>query len=328
MYILGIETSCDDTSCSILRNREILSNITISSLREHRKYGGIVPEIAHRNHLKVIGHVLKVALEKAGISLKDISLIGVTNYPGLKGALLVGVNFAKGLAFSLDIPLIGINHLHAHLFANFVGNKYRIKFPFIGVVISGGHTEIMVVNDFDDIETVIRTVDDACGEAFDKVGRAFNLGFPAGPMIDRLYQKKYKDAFIFKCGKIKGGLSFSGIKTALIYKKMELERRGCLSRSLKEKLLSSFQESILRTIVDSIFSVADKYKIRRIVCGGGVVANTRFREMILSRHDLDVKVAPKHLSVDNGAMVAGLAYYLFKYKKKSDAIHTLDIIPN
>ena len=208
MYTLGIETSCDETSCAILKNYKVLSNITISSLSEHKKYGGVVPEIATRAHLKNIDKVLQFALKKAKISLKKIDLIAVTYRPGLIGALVVGLNFAKALAFSLDKPFIGVNHLHAHLFAPFLDYKEKLCFPFLGLIVSGGHTEIYYVHDFNKIEIVGRTCDDACGEAFDKVAKAYGLGYPGGPVIDRIFNYKYKDNFKFKCGRSRFDLSF------------------------------------------------------------------------------------------------------------------------
>lgn len=319
MYILGIETSCDETSCAVVKRRKILSNITFSSLRFHKKYGGIIPEIATRNHLKVIDKVLSFALLKAGVSLKQIDAIGVTHRPGLLGALVVGVNFAKAISLSLDKPLLGINHLHAHLFAPFLNNRLTFPFPFIGLIVSGGHTQLALVNDFDDIKVVGETRDDAAGEIFDKVARAFHLGYPGGVYIDKIFRKEFKDFFKFKVGKIGLDFSFSGIKTALIYKKMELDKKKSSSHSYKLKLLSSFQESVAKTIVENTVLAAKKYKAKALVCGGGVIANIRLRELLKKeayRNDLSLYLSPFELSSDNAAMVAGLAFYLYNIKKK------------
>ena len=176
MCTLGIETSCDETSCAVVKKRMIISNVTISSLRFHKKYGGIIPEIATRNHLKAIDSIFKLALSKARVSLKKIKVIGVTQHPGLIAALVVGLNFAKALAWALKRPIIGVNHLYAHLFGPFLDNKIQIPFPFLGLVVSGGHTELFLVKDFDDIKCIGRSRDDAAGEVMDKVGRAFEIG--------------------------------------------------------------------------------------------------------------------------------------------------------
>ncbi|MCM8819914.1 MAG: tRNA (adenosine(37)-N6)-threonylcarbamoyltransferase complex transferase subunit TsaD [Candidatus Omnitrophica bacterium] len=318
MYILGIETSCDETSCAILKNFNVLSNITISSLKEHKKYGGIVPEIASRYHVKNIDKVLDIAIKKAKISLYDIKLVAVSYTPGLIGALAVGVSFAKAIAFSLNIPFIGINHLYAHLFAPFLNLKHRIDFPFLGVVVSGGHTQIYYVKDFDCIETIGQTLDDACGEVFDKVARAFNLGYPGGPIIDRLFNKNYKNSFQFKCGRRGFNLSFSGLKTAVIYKKLELERKRLLNKETKIKLISSFQETVVRTLVNTIKEAADRYGLLQVVCGGGVFANSYLRKSLKIKNKR-IFLSPIEYATDNAATVAGLGFYLYNKKGiKSD----------
>lgn len=313
MYILGIETSCDETSCAVLKNYKVLSNITISSLKKHKKYGGVIPEIANRAHLKNIDKVLLAALRKAKVSLKKIDLISATYKPGLIGALVVGLNFAKALSLALGKPFIGVNHLYAHLFAPFLNQYQRLKFPFLGVVISGGHTELYQVKDFNRIKTLGLSRDDACGEVFDKIAKAYGLGYPGGPIIDRIFNPKYKKDFSFKCGKIGLDLSFSGIKTALIYKKNEMEKKGMLDPKLRLRLLSSFQYVVLETIIETILEAQKKTKIKRIVCGGGVVANSylrkRFRE--LEKEGIDFAIAPLRYSGDNAAMVAGMGFYLY-----------------
>jgi len=323
MYTLGIETSCDETSCAILKDQRVLSNITISSLKEHKKYGGVVPEIATRAHLKSIDKVLDAALDKAGISLKRINLIAVTYKPGLVGALVVGLNFAKALSLSLEKPLIGVNHLKAHLFAPFLDYQERLKFPFLGVVISGGHTEIYRVNDFDDVKILGQTRDDACGEVFDKIAKAYNLGYPGGPIIDKLFNPKYKEEFKFKCGKIGLDLSFSGIKTALIYKRKELEKEGKLNSKMKVKLISSFQYVALETIITTIIEAVNKTGIKRVVCGGGVVANSYLRKRLKAQEDKDLRflISPSIYSGDNAAIVAGLGFYLYNKKGKKSNIN-------
>ncbi|MDP2922207.1 MAG: tRNA (adenosine(37)-N6)-threonylcarbamoyltransferase complex transferase subunit TsaD [Candidatus Omnitrophota bacterium] len=329
MYTLGIETSCDETSCAILKNYRVMSNITISSLREHKKYGGVVPEIATRAHLTNIDKVLNISLRQARVSLKDVDLIAVTHKPGLIGALVVGLNFAKALALSLKKPFIGVNHLYAHLFAPFLNYQEKLQFPFLGLVVSGGHTEIYQVSDFAKIKILGGTCDDACGEVFDKIAKAYGLGYPGGPIIDRLFNPKYKEVFKFKCGREGFNLSFSGIKTALIYKKMELEKKGNLSRSTKIELISSFQNTAVETIVRATVDAAKKLKLKKVVCGGGVIANRYLRQRFKDSEtkDLTFLIPPIELTGDNAAMVAGLGFYLYNKKGIKSNI-SLEAEPN
>lgn len=313
MYTLGIETSCDETSCAILKGREVLSNITLSSLREHRKYGGVVPEIANRAHLININKVTEAAQEESGVSLGKIDLIAVTHRPGLIGALVVGLNFAKALSLALAKPLIGVNHLKAHLFAPFLNSQERIKFPFLGLVVSGGHTQIYEVNDFSRMKIIGSTLDDACGEVFDKLAVNYGLGYPGGPLIDKLFNYQQRLDFKFKCGKKGLNLSFSGIKTALIYKKIEMERQGTFNAQMRKRLLSSFQYTALEAIIDTVTQAADKRGIKTIVCGGGVVANSYLRRRLKDqeKQGLKVLISPLGYSGDNAAIVAGLGFYLY-----------------
>jgi len=324
MYTLGIETSCDETSCAILKDYRVLSNITISSLKEHKKYGGVVPEIATRAHLENIEKVLNVALKKANISLDKINLIAATHRPGLIGALVVGLNFAKALSLALKKPFIGINHLYAHLFAPFLNYKEKLEFPFLGVVVSGGHTEIYRVDDFDYIKLVGQTRDDACGEVYDKVARTFGLGYPGGPVIDRSFRPAYKDEFKFRCGRSRFDLSFSGIKTALIYKKIEMEKKTKLNRNTTLKLLSSFQEAVVEALVNTVVDAAGEFKMKRIVCGGGVIANSYLRQRLkeAENDNFRVLIPPFEYAPDNAAIVAGLGFYLYN---KSRAESPLDL---
>ncbi len=331
MYVLGIETSCDETSCSVVYKRKVLSNVTVSSLPYHKKYGGIVPEIATRNHLKFIDRVCNLALKEAGISFKKIKVIGVTTHPGLLGSLVVGVNFAKGLSLSLKKPIIGINHLYAHLFSPFLDRKERIPLPFLGVVVSGGHTELFLVKDFHKIKLIGRTRDDACGEVFDKVARFFGLGFPGGVIIDKLYSPRFKDSFNFRCPRLGFDFSFSGIKTAVIYKKMELEKLKKFDREISIKILSSFQESMIKTIVEVAIKATEFFKVKVIVCGGGVAANSRLRQLIeeeAKKRNLKVLLPPYKYTTDNAAMVAGLTYYLYYNKKIRNSIEEIEAKAN
>lgn len=323
MYVLGIETSCDETSCAVVCGRRVLSNVTVSSLKYHKKYGGVVPEIATRNHLKFIDKVFTLALKKAGIKGTQLRAVGVTYHPGLMGALLVGVNFSKALSMAFSKPFVGINHLHAHFFAPFLNNRRKFPFPFVGMVVSGGHTELFLVKDFDNIRLIGKTKDDACGETFDKVARVFGLGYPGGTYIDRMFTLKYKNSFSFTCPRIGFNFSFSGIKTAVIYKKLELEKKKLLDDETKIKILSSFQESVARTLVENASGAVRAYNVNTIVCGGGVVANRRLRKLLKDagrKHKFQVYLPPKEYTTDNAAMVAGLAFYLYNNKKMQSTL--------
>ncbi len=312
MYILGIETSCDETSIAILKNYNVLSNVTISSLKEHKIYGGIVPEIASRHHLKNIDRVTNLVLQNTKVKLKDIGLICATFKPGLINALAVGLSFAQGLALSLKKPFVGVNHLYAHLFSPFLNRKERLRFPFLGVVVSGGHTDFYSVEDFTHISLIGGTIDDACGETFDKVARSLNLGYPGGPIIDRLFREEYKDSFLFKCGRKGLNLSFSGIKTAVIYKRIELEKNKSLDYQTKIKLLSSFQAQVVETLIETILYAARENNFKHIVCGGGVFANRYLRKLLLKKvSKIKVSLSPLEYATDNASMVAGLGFYLY-----------------
>ena len=325
MYTLGLETSCDETSCAVLKNTQVLSNVTISSLNQHKKYGGVVPEVATRAHLKNIDKVLQAALTEAKVPLKKIDLIAVTRQPGLIGALVVGLNFAKTLALALNKPFIGVNHLHAHLFAPFlqpvsgtkgaghcIGKKYLSLFPFLGVVVSGGHTDFYLVKDFDQLRLIGQMQDDACGETYDKVARALNLGYPGGPVIDKMFNINCAHAFKFKCGRKNFDLSFSGIKTAVMYKKQMLEKENSFNKKACVALVSSFQYAVVEEIIATVLSAASKYRVKTVVCGGGVAANRYLRRRLLARaQNFNCIIPEMRYTSDNAAMVAGLGFYLY-----------------
>lgn len=318
MYILGIETSCDETSCAVLRDRDILSHCTLSSVKQHKRFGGVVPEIAARRQYDYIDTVVRLALKKAGVRLDRIQAIGVVNGPGLVGSLLVGLNFAKALALNRDVPLLCINHLYAHLYAAFLKPK-RPSFPFLGFVVSGGHTHLYLVNDFRSIRLVGKTRDDAVGEVYDKIARQFGLGYPGGPCIDKLFDIRFKQQYPFRCGIFLQGFdtSFSGIKTAVVYKKesLEKERRMPLGKEEVKKILSSFQESVVTTLVKTVVQAAERFKTGTIVFGGGVAANQRFRTVLheaAGKHGLKMYIPDMAFCSDNAAPVAGLAYELCK----------------
>lgn len=281
-----------------------------------------MPEIATRAHLKNIDKVLSGSLSISGISLDKIDLIAVTYKPGLIGSLVVGVNFAKALSYSLKKPLIGVDHLQAHIFAPFLNKREKLVFPFLGLVVSGGHSEIYYVNDFDKIKLLGQTQDDACGEVFDKIAKAYGLGYPGGPAIDKLFNPRYKNDFKFKCGRNGLNLSFSGIKTALIYKKIELEKNSLLDKNTKVKLLSSFQAASIEAIVSAVIEAKTQYKLRVIACGGGVIANSYLRKRLKESSGQGVRflVPPIEYTADNAAMVAGLGFYLYNKKGRLSSL--------
>ena len=257
---LGIETSCDETSVSVVKNgRKILSNTIFSQIKQHAKFGGVVPEIASRQHLEAISHVTQKALEDASIGFDDIDLVAVTNGPGLIGALLVGVSYAKGLAYALNKPLIGVNHIEGHIFANFLESDFAP--PFLCLVVSGGHSHLVYVKDYGDYEVMGRTVDDAAGEAFDKVARALGLGYPGGPLIDKAAKEGNEAAISFPIAHLKDSelnFSFSGIKTAVLNYLNRQRQKG--DPIIVEDVAASFQKAVVDALVENTLKAAKKKK--------------------------------------------------------------------
>lgn len=320
MYTLGIETSCDETSSAIIRNRKVYSCIVSSSLSLHKKFGGIVPEIASRAQLELIYPVTWKALKEAGITLKEVKLLAVTSSPGLVGSLLVGLAFSQSLAYFKNLPLLEINHLHSHLFAPFL-NRSLPGFPFLGLVVSGGHTELYSVRDFDNTQLIGKTRDDACGEALDKVGRFYGLGYPAGPEIDRIFNLDLVDSTLFNIKDKEGfDFSFSGIKTRAIYLSLDLKKKKKLTRFDRIKILSSFQFGIVNYLIKKLTKALNHFKIKKVVCGGGVSANSFLRRRLkeLEKKGIKVYLPEKRYCADNAASVAGLGEYIYKKKKKSE----------
>lgn len=303
MITLGVETSCDETSCAVLEGRsKIRSNIISSSLFRHRPYGGVVPEIASRHSLEQIDFVFREALRQGGVLASDLDLVAVTRGPGLIGSLLVGISFAKALSFGLGIPLVGVNHLEAHLKSNFIGRAEPSG--YIGLIISGGHTSI---TDHRRGRTLIlgETVDDACGEAFDKVAKILGLGYPGGPVIERLAKQGDPTAFRFTKPRQENrfNLSFSGIKTAVLY----LARKHRVTRTFQKNVSASFQAAVVSWLVDKAVDAARFKKVKCLVVGGGVSANGYLRESLLreaARYGLEVCFPPMALTGDNAAMIA------------------------
>ena len=314
MLILGIETSCDETAASVVKNgKEILSNVVSSSIRHHKAFGGIIPEIATRHHVENIDKVIARSLYNARLRMEDIDAVAVTQGPGLLGALLAGISCAKAMAYALNVPVIAVDHLKAHIYSSLM-QKDIPDFPFIGLIISGGHTRLCLVEDFDVFTVLGDTLDDAIGEAYDKVAKILGLGYPGGPVIDRLAKKGNPRSIRFTCRGVGGGLdfSFSGIKTAVLY---YFRGQASRERLRTSDIAASFQDRALRPIVDNSLKAMERYKIDTLVIGGGVSANSRFREMIAREfmlRNLKSYFPPLHLCSDNAAMVAGLAYRLYK----------------
>lgn len=314
-YILAIESSCDDTACAILKNNTVLSN-RIASQKVHEQYGGVVPELASRAHQSNIVPVVHEALKEAGINKKDLSAIAFTRGPGLLGSLLVGTSFAKSLALSLDIPLIDVHHMHAHILAHFVDNGQQIPtYPFIALTISGGHTQIVQVNAYNNMVVLGTTQDDAVGEAFDKSGKLLGLGYPAGPLVDKHAQLGNPLAYEFPIPKAPDfNYSFSGFKTSVLY---FINREVAKDPNFIEKNLNDICASIQYTIIKILFKKLEKAVkatgIKQVAIGGGVSANSGIRAKLLSYKEKGwtVFIPPFEYTTDNAAMI-GIAGY-FKY---------------
>ena len=311
VYILGIESSCDDTSAAVMRDGILLSNVTASQA-VHEAYGGVVPELASRAHEKNIVPVVDQALKQAGIEREQLSAIAFTRGPGLMGSLLVGVSFAKGLAASLGIPMIDVNHLQGHILAHFIhteGDDYASPtFPFLCLLVSGGNSQIVLVKSYKDMEIIGQTIDDAAGEAIDKCSKVMELGYPGGPIIDRLARQGNPDAFQFSKPNIPGyDYSFSGLKTAVIHQCDMFWNDGFEHST--ENMCAAFQETACRTLTTRLFRAVEDTGLKTVVAGGGVAANSRLRAILAERTDIQCIFPPLKLCGDNGAMIAGVAYH-------------------
>jgi N6-L-threonylcarbamoyladenine synthase len=328
-YILGIESSCDDTSVAITNKNHVLSNI-ISSQLVHNQYGGVVPEIASREHMKNIVPVLNKALEESKIDLNEIDLIAYTNGPGLSGSLIVGSSFAKSLAQTLSIPMTDVDHMKAHIHSIFLkneGNRYP-RFPFLSLTVSGGHTQLVIVNDYNDFKKIGNTLDDAAGEAFDKTSKFLGLGYPGGPIIDNL-SKKGNPIFKFSKPKIKDyDFSFSGLKTSIIYFiKKELKENSKFIEDNINDLCSSIQHSIVEILVEKTIKCAIDLNIKQICIVGGVSANSHLREKLNSEcliNKFDLFYPKINYCTDNAAMIAVSGYFNHLNKKFSDLDKVID----
>jgi N6-L-threonylcarbamoyladenine synthase len=316
MLILGIDTSCDDTAAAIVENgRIIVSNVVSSQNEIHEKYGGIVPELASRRHIEMIWPVVDESLSCASLKLSDLSAVSVSYAPGLIGSLLVGVCFAKSIAFVNNIPLISVNHLEGHIFSSFL--EHSPQFPFIALIVSGGHTSIYIVSDFGHYAEVGRTRDDAAGEAYDKVAKLLGLGYPGGPFIDSMASNGDPTAISFPRATLQNSFdfSFSGLKTAVLYhvKKYPDAR--------KEDIAASFQAAVIDVLVSRVLDVAKKENITNVAISGGVSANsglrTTFRKTAAD-NGWELYLPSSQLCTDNAAMIASAGYYRFKRGETAD----------
>lgn len=341
MLTLGIETSCDETSCAVLRGKdELLSNIVSSSLFRHKPFGGVVPEIASRHSLEQIDVVLQEALETAKIKLEDIDLIAVTHGPGLIGSLFVGVSFAKALAYQMKKPLVGVNHLEAHLAANFIGREEPEQ--YIGLLVSGGHTSLSF-HEKGEMKLMGETIDDAAGEAFDKVAKLLGLGYPGGPIIEKTAKEGNLKAYKFTAPKQDGrfDFSFSGVKTAVRllvekHRAESIEQRANLSEPyalcampFTADICASFQDTAVRWLTDKSIDAAEFKGVQDIVVGGGVSANNYLREKLekeASAKGIRVWFPARSLTIDNAGMIARRGWEL--YEKGIRSPLTLTAVPN
>lgn len=319
--ILGIESSCDETAAALVQGgRVILAQEIISSSLEQAKYGGVVPEIASRAHTDAVSDAVNGALEKAGLKFSDIDAIAVTYGAGLLGALLVGLSYAKALAFSLSVPLIGVSHIRGHMAAAYLADT-ELKPPFIGLLASGGHTAVTVVEDYQKLKLLGGTLDDAVGEAFDKVARVLGLSYPGGPNVENLAKQGQNNIALPKMLKGMGGynFSYSGLKTAVINYKHQRDQKG--EDFNKADLACSFQSAALDILVDKAIEAATEYSVHTIAVGGGVAANGYLREQITKKcanRSIKVVLPPKPLCTDNAAMIAAEGYIKYVNREFSD----------
>ena len=311
MKVLGIESSCDETACAIVEDgKKILSNVVATQIPFHEIYRGVVPELASRKHAEWILPVVRQAVSEAGLTFDDIDAIAATNRPGLMGSLLVGLTFGKTLAWSLNKPFYAVNHMLGHMYAAHLEND--IPYPYLGLLVSGGHSIIAKVNGFDDLEILGTTIDDSVGEAFDKVSKFYDLGYPGGVIIDKLAQKGNPKAFSFPTPKMDKGehrydVSFSGLKTAVIHQADSFLNPGY--EKTVENIAASFQETACRTLVSRLMRAVEDTGLTTVVAGGGVAANSRLRSMLAEHKELNCIFPPLKLCGDNGAMIAGVAYH-------------------
>ncbi|HKL73498.1 MAG TPA: tRNA (adenosine(37)-N6)-threonylcarbamoyltransferase complex transferase subunit TsaD [Clostridia bacterium] len=321
-YILAIESSCDETAVAITKGKDIIASVISSQIEIHKRFGGVVPEIASRNHILAIDNLVKEALDSANLTFSDISAIAVTYGAGLLGALLVGVSYAKGLAYALNLPLVAINHVKGHVFANFITHN-DLKLPFICLLASGGHTEIIEVVSYHDMKTLGKTLDDAAGEAFDKVARILGLPYPGGPQIEqraKLGKNNIAMPRAFK-GEKHLNFSYSGLKTAVINYVHTRKMKGLEIR--QDDIACSFQTEAVAALTERAFRACKTYKYDTICVAGGVAANSYLREQmekIGEQNNVQVMMPPKYLCTDNAAMIGVAAYFAIKEGIKASTL--------
>lgn len=328
--ILSIESSCDETSAAVVLNgREVLSNVIASQVDTHAMYGGVVPEVASRVHIEVVNGVVQEALKKANVTLEEIDAIGVTYGPGLVGALLVGLQYAKGLSFSSGKPLVGVNHIEGHISANYIAHK-DLKPPFVSLVVSGGHTFIVHVKDYGKYEVIGQTRDDAAGEAYDKVARALGLGYPGGPKIDKISKSGNENAIVFPRAKFEDetlDFSFSGVKSAVLNYLNKAKMTG--EEICTEDVAASFQKAVVGVLNDNVMKTCSKLGVNKIAIAGGVACNSTLRETLIrngKKKGIEILFPEPILCTDNAAMIGSAAY--FKYIKGEISSLDLNAKPN
>ena len=330
VLILGIETSCDETAAAVVKNgKEVLSNVISSQVALHAEFGGVVPEIASRNHLEKIDEVIRLAIKEAGISMQELTAIAVTVGPGLVGALLVGVSEAKALAFALGKPLIPVHHIEGHIAANFISNP-ECEPPFVCLVASGGHSHLLLVEDYGKIKIYGRTRDDAAGEAFDKVARAVGLGYPGGPKLEKMAKEGNPHAYHFPTAKMEDApydFSFSGVKSAVLN---EMNRKKMLGEEVRvADLCASFQENVTEVLSEKAIALCKELHINRLSIAGGVAANGKLREKMeekAKQEGMEFFCPKLILCTDNAAMIAAAAYH--EWKKGNFAGHDVNAYPS
>ncbi|MGN0322004.1 MAG: tRNA (adenosine(37)-N6)-threonylcarbamoyltransferase complex transferase subunit TsaD [Oliverpabstia sp.] len=330
VLILAIESSCDETAASVVKNgRTILSNVISSQIELHKLYGGVVPEIASRKHIEKINQVIEEALDQAGVTLDDLDAIGVTYGPGLVGALLVGVAEAKAISYAKKLPLVGVHHIEGHVSANYIEHP-DLEPPFMCLIVSGGHTHLVIVKGYGEFEILGRTRDDAAGEAFDKVARAIGLGYPGGPKIDKLSKEGNADAIVFPKAKLENGpydFSFSGVKSAVLN---HINRCKMQGESICEAdIAASFQKAVVDTLTEKAVKAAKEYKMDKLAIAGGVASNGSLRRAMqeaCERQGIQFYYPSPIFCTDNAAMIGVAAYY--EYQK--GVRHGLDLnaVPN
>ena len=322
ILILAIESSCDETSCAIVKNgRKVLSNVIYSQIDIHKEYGGVVPEIASRKHIEKVIPVTDAALKEAGVSKEEIDAVAVTYGPGLVGPLLVGVSFAKSLAFALKKPLIGVNHIEGHICANYI--EYEdLTPPYMGLVVSGGHSHLTIVEDWSSFRVLGRTVDDAAGEVMDKIARALGLPYPGGPEIDKLAKSGDENAIVFPKAKVNDSeydFSFSGLKSAVLNYINSSKQAG---RQINEAdIAASFQKAVVDVLCDHAIDACGKYGFKKLAVAGGVASNSKLRSEIKRRCDelgIELFIPKPVLCTDNAAMIGAAAYYEMQQEVYSD----------